>query len=611
MRPNVAVSAVIAIMFLTIVPGSVVDTSSIQDTEEIAASPLEVMEMLRYEQSRIESDINLQTHNSPSSFPTLPLAPYPEIAPDGRPMGSDPPVPGSTPYWQNMSNPPNNTGGGYSYDTRSSIGEYQVGSTHEMYIGDQNGNGLLEWVSYYFHRPSSVNGLDDDGDGCVDEPTFGDASGQTGCDTVPDAMVYFETGANAFLGGSNGDLVVMVDYFTGGHTLEIFKIGVSPRWMGYSLRGVYLYPRIVGDFISYYAFENYTNTNANPEMDNDQDDHYVGSIDVRLFPLRSPRNHVCAAGDQMIDAGGVAHMRYDGWIVGAFNLVETYDQHDWNGDGDIADKVMAYYAVDPNTGSCRQGVNVGVAGVMPISRGTIMTTMYTYEHEDNRDWTGDTDLGDIVSLYHDINSTWPMKGRMYVSTTFTSPVPQWGFGWTAIYDNVSVGWRMPLEFGGVLYRYIGLPYNYKAYFWLTSDEDGDRHTMLPEHEIGYGQPGGTFGGRCALIYAREEYLGVDVTGDGDIWDTVNGIFCPNETGGGGVWVSKGPIIGGEQTPWEFQGYVYFRLTDYRFEDSQGRVAMPFSVCEGVGKGCAPVELDGGDHWYSTVWIHLSYLFEIP
>jgi hypothetical protein len=609
--PRAVISMFVALLFLMAVPGGVIDPNLSDDGSELTLSPIEAFEIWKSEEARIESQLPDGGHNSPTPSSNIPSGPYPEISPDGRPMGNDPPRPQSTPFWQNLSTPPNNTGGGYSYDSRSSLGEYQVGATSELYIGDVNGNGVLEGVSYYFHRPSSINGLDDDGDGCIDELTYGDSTGQTGCDMIPDAMVYFETGAMPVLGGSNGDLIVLTDYVVGGMNIEIFKIGASVEWNAHRMRGLTFSPYVVGDFISYYAYEEHTNINANPEMDNDLSDMYVGSIDARMFPMRSPVNHVCSAGKQL--SYGSTHMRQDGWIVGGYNLIESFDDHDWNGDGDIKDEVVAYYAVDPITGGCRQGVNGGVAGFGALNRGTILTPLRTSEYGDNRDWNNDLDLMDAAYLYLDINSTWPLKGRIYTSYTYTAPVPQWGFGWWAMYNDDSFYYSFPLAFGGIYTRYIGPPQQFKSYFWLINDEDGDRHTKLPGYEIEYGQTGGTFGGSCALIYAREWYLDKDVTGDGDKQDTVSSIFCPNVTGGGGVWVTKGPIIDGNQTYWEFQGYYYYRFADYIVEDSQGKVAMPFFVCEGDGDfDCAPVDLDGDNQWViPNRRIHLSYLFEMP
>ncbi|UCD91645.1 MAG: hypothetical protein JSV43_05185 [Methanobacteriota archaeon] len=597
------ISVIIVALFLIAVPGGVVDQSVVEEGDVSSLSPYEAYVQWTSEQARVRSELLEIGQYTETSMPGYLNAAFPEIAPDGRPIGfhsSD--LPESPLLWENFTKPPYNTGGGYSLEATSSLGEYQVGHTHEYYIGDQNGNGIEEYVVYYFHRPSSINGIDDDGDGCVDEPTYGNSTNQTGCDLVPDAMTYFETGGLPYLGGSNGDLVVFIDWASEFLLMKIFKIGVSTPWMAYKYRGPLYYPQIVGDFVSYYSTEYLSNVNANPEMDNDRLDYLVGSIDVRGFPDRAPVNYVCSAGRQHY--GGATYLRDDGWIVGSYSLLEHHDNHDWNGDGDTLDEVAAYYAVDPVTGSCRQGVNGGVAGYIPINRGTIMTPMHTGELYDNRDWNNDGDLSSYVMLYHDINSTWQWKGKIYSSITYTAPVPRWGFGWWAVYhDGYPPGYRFPLEFGGTFNKYA-YPYGYKTYFWLIDDEDGDRHTSLPAYEIGIGYLGGTVGGRCIIINAREQDLGEDINRDGDFFDIVAGIFCPHKTGGGGNWIVENPAAG---HPWIYVGYyTYLRYTDYVLEDSEGRVAIPF-ICN---EYYVNVDLDG-DEQISTVWIHISYLFKIP
>jgi len=506
--------------------------------------------------------------------------------------------------WQKLSQPPYNTGGGYSMDSTSSVGEYQVGDTHEYFIGDQNGNGVLEWVSYYFHRPDSVNGIDDDGDGCVDELSYGDSTGQIGCDLVPDAMVYFETGILPRLAGKNADVVVLLDLQGGEWLLKTHKIGAMPRWHSYMLRGIFYFPQAFGDFISYYSWEYLFGVNSNPEMDNDMRDQFVGNIDIRGFPVRSPVNHLCSAGRQLYM--GAAFQRYDGWVVTSYELVEQYDDHDWNGDGDKDDYVAAYYAVDPNSGGCRQGVNGGVYGRNLKNSGYVLTAGYTWESSDMRDWDGDGDEYDVVLLWHDINSSWPLKGRIYASFTYTAPIPEFGFGFWGIHTSYGQFPTFPLRFGGSYSRYIG-SIGYRTYFWVASDEDGDPQTELPSYEISSGRTVGNVGGRCTVIYAKEYELGTDVNGDVDYHDLVTGIFCPDRHSGGGSWIVDPD---GYSSPWLDLGYMYYSPSEFVVEDSLGQVALPFFAYE-PHASCGPgVDLNG-NNILEYVYIHLSYLFEMP
>jgi hypothetical protein len=281
-------------------------------------------------------------------------------------------------------------------------------------------------------------------------------------------------------------------------------------------------------------------------MDNERDDFYVGNIDARMFPSRTPVDHICSAGYQLFS--GVTYERSDGWVVTSFELREAYDNHDWNGDGDNEDEVAAYYAVDPNNGNCRLNVvNIGVYGWYPRNTGTLLTPGYTWESDDQRDWNGDGDRFDTVLVYHNINSTWAMKGKVYTSFTFTESVPSFGFGWTAVYSDYGQLPTFPLEFGGAYYKYVGMASGYyRTYFFLTSDEDGNRHTMLPQHDLEIGMPVTTLGGRCFVVAVREQYAQAagmrlmnsmaDGNGDSDTMDTLNYIFCPDRSGGGGQFV---------------------------------------------------------------------------
>jgi hypothetical protein len=427
------------------------------------------------------------------------------------------------------------------FNPQAGGGDFLLGDVHETWIGDQNGDGFLEWLVFFYYFPWESDGLDNDGDGCVDEiwPAGG-------CDSTPDALTVYETGGLPDIGGDKADLFTNVDWYSSPEAIEIYRAFVSPRWHAYQLRGIYYYPQMSGEFISYYADEFVNMINSNPEMDNERDDFYVGNIDARMFPSRTPVDHICSAGYQLFS--GVTYERSDGWVVTSFELREAYDNHDWNGDGDNEDEVAAYYAVDPNNGNCRLNVvNIGVYGWYPRNTGTLLTPGYTWESDDQRDWNGDGDRFDTVLVYHNINSTWAMKGKVYTSFTFTESVPSFGFGWTAVYSDYGQLQTFPLEFGGAYYKYVGMASGYyRTYFFLTSDEDGNRHTMLPQHDLEIGMPVTTLGGRCFVVAVREQYAQAagmrlmnsmaDGNGDSDTMDTLNYIFCPDRSGGGGQFV---------------------------------------------------------------------------
>ncbi len=518
--------------------------------------------------------------------------PNPIYEDDGSPLGMGPTANdwGDNYVSEVMYRPPNNPGGAFSMDATGAAGPFGAGDTHESFIGDMNGNGLLEWVVFYSYKTYGEDGIDNDGDGCVDEKTYGDWDGQVGCDMIPDQYTYIHTGGIPDVGGKDGTLVVITDWFSATPSTNVFRIFVTPPWTSYSIPIMTSYPNVANgeDIISFYAQESDNNVNANPEVDSDMDDFYVGSIDARDFPNVAPTVHECFAGYQLYM--GITYVRDDGYVVTSFELREYYDNRDWNGDGDMEDPVAAYYVVDPATGDCDQGVNGGVVGWYPRNSGRVMTPGYTFEDNDNRDWNGDGDMSDTVLLWHDINSTWSLVGHRYTSTTFTTSPGQFGFGFWGRYSDYGQFQTFPLEFGGSHYRYIGYPGYYVTSFWLLDDEDGDPQSILPTYDVYYGQPGATPGGVCIQLYGRESYLdqaGVkligdkaDGNGDGDVDDTLGGIFCPDEKGGGGEWwveptskFAKGFYK--DVAPWIWTGNIYYASTG----EARGLLANTISNTE--------------------------------
>lgn len=544
--------------------------------------------------------------------------PYLRYQDDGSPPGPDHMPWGSHYVSDVMYTPPHNPGGWYSYDATGGAGKFGTGDTHESFIGDQNGNGDLEWVAGFSYRPWGEDGIDNDGDGCVDEKTYGDWDGQVGCDLIPDQITYYETGGLGDAGGDDGDLLSNVDWYSGQQQTEIWRAFVSPKWMAYQLRGFMYYPQMAGEFVSYYAFEESNKVNANPEMDNDRSDYYVGNIDARGFPSRAPANYACAAGYQLYM--GITFLREDGWVVTSFELREFYDDHDWNMDGDKIDAIAAYYAVDPLTGKCRNNaVNTGVQGTLPRNSGEILTPSYTMESRDSRDWDQDGSFDAVTMLYHEINTTWNLKGKIYTSVTFTASVPSWGFGWWGVYSDSYQNQPHPLKFGGAFSKYMGYEEGYyHAFFFLTSDEDGNRHTEPPHYDISYGSPSGTPGGVCVQVIAREAHLEIagvklmnnkaDGNGDDDTADMLVLVYCPDESGGGGEYIVENTskfAKGLYQDPIPYiavVGLVYYSADG---TDSNGLCIMPFANSEVYLHDDA-----NGDLLVESIWYHVYYWIDI-
>ncbi|UCD91842.1 MAG: hypothetical protein JSV43_06285 [Methanobacteriota archaeon] len=515
-------------------------------------TPSEKVKML--ENLRKRFDESVPAHNSEIDFFSYTDGAFPVMNDDGtfgpiQPLADDW---GDHYVSEIMYRPPNNLGGGFSMDITGSAGHIVVGDTHESFIGDQNSNDILEWISYYSYAPWGNDSKDNDGDGCVDEKTYGDWDNQTGCDMIPDQMVYFANGGLPDVGGKNGTLVAVADWYSEYMGVNVHRIFSMSPWDIFQIKvSAAQYPEVADaeDVISYYAHESDNGLNANPEVDSDMEDDYVASIDARGFPGKDPTNHVCFAGKRLYK--GITSVLDNGSVIVSFGLQEWQDDRDWNGDGDKNDTVAAYYAVDPVTGDCDQGVNLGVYGMYPKTRGLVLTPATTFETADSRDWNGDGDMDDAVLLWHDVNSSLSLIGHRYTSSSFTDKPGKFGNGyWGRYTDSMMVHrFTVPLNSGGAWFEY-GIPSGggnqsketYHTYFFLTADDDGDPQTGMPKYHAGYGKPSASLAGVCIQLYAREGYLNesgvkliggrADGNGDGDLGDTLNSIFCPNQTGGG-------------------------------------------------------------------------------
>jgi hypothetical protein len=477
--------------------------------------------------------------------------PFPKIDPNGAPQGVvvTPTAWGDNYVSESQYHPPRNPGGGYSWDHNAGLGLFDIGNTNEYFIGDQDGNGMQEWIMYYHDQTKDDDGIDNDGDGCVDEKTFGAYNGQTGCDLVPDGYVYYETGELGGIAGDDGQVFVNSDWYSDG-TTEVYHPSLAPWTGAVAFRFYSYFPGGAGGFINYMGRESSIGQNSNPEMDSDLSDQYMGVIDVRGFPARSPTNQLCSAGYKVPQ--GQIFERDDGSVVVAYELWEYYDGNDWNGDGDTSDYgVAAYLLIDGVTGNCRQGVNIGVFGYYPRTAGSIVSPGYCYESSDGRDWNGDGVMNDYCWYWHNIDArsdlpmSWGLIGPVYTSTTYTAAVPAWGWGYNGLYRSTYAGtsWSFTLKFGAA---YMGSYSSggYDTMFILAAEDDGNPNTLFPNYVAGLGITTATPGGVCIQFGAWESYMynrgmylafGVrgDANGDGDRSDGAIQIFCPDETGGGG------------------------------------------------------------------------------
>jgi hypothetical protein len=620
--------AAFVVSFLMVAATFAVMTVAADDSPEVTEfSPYENYLIIKEELDRqAEQGVTPSNIDIEGAF-SYTDGPFPTYENDGSAPSGPQHMPWGSHYISDaMYAPPHNPGYLISQSSSGGLGNFAGLETHESWIGDLNGNGIVEWLAGFSYRPWGEDNVDNDGDGCVDEKAFGIWDGQVGCDRIPDQISYYETGGLVQPGGDDGDLLANVDYYSDPQVMEIWRAFVSPKWMAYHTRGIMEYPQWAGEQLSYYAFEASNNINANPEMDSDQADWYVGNVDARSFPSKTPTNYACAAGYQLFS--GITYKRDDDWVVTSFELRESYDGRDWNDDGDTSDSVAAYYAIDPNTGKCRDNVvNTGVYGVLPTTSGEIVTPMYTSESGDRRDWNDNGFNGGNRQLYHPVSSTWTMKGPVYTSFTFTASVPSWGFGWWARYED-STYRPFPLKFGGAFQKYMGMSQGYyHTYFFLTSDEDGDRHTMLPQYHVDIGAPGSTPGGRCILVYVREQYMryagirlmpGVpgDANGDGDYIDTVNYLYCPDDAGGGGEYLleptskfAKGYYI--DPIPFIAIGYISFASHG---TDSNGLCILSFLNSETELHDDANGNLMIEYGWFFTyywIWINKSGFGVIP
>ncbi len=438
-----------------------------------------------------------------------------------------------------MDNPPYFIGWGLEATAASD--HYVVGHGHETYFGDVNDDGLLSWLVFYFDMGLSVNGLDDDGDGCIDEARNVSSSGET-CDNIPDAVVFFDTGYEPDI---SGDLVAYSMSVDG--ALKVFRIGVTPRWVVPSVRDllyVYSHIEIAGEFVFYSASEFINYINVNKAIgDKDTSDYFIGMIDARGFPARPFKHHYCRTGGLI--HGGSAYLRDDGSVLFSFPLSEPYDNapgydNDYNDDGDTHDAVAGYFIVDPRKGRCNRAVNIGVSGYGGRVAGNVISVLGAYEEWDSRDWNNDGDMIDYVGLWHDATSTESLAGNPYFGYTFRTSVPRgppglpdsYGFGFTGVYSESRPKMPVPLEFGGAYYQDALYPYYWSGYYWHVLDEDWKQWTELPAYYIEHGEPVDDPGGVCLCIRGR-----ADFDGDGQ-FEIVAAVYCPNrDEPGTGEWES--------------------------------------------------------------------------
>lgn len=497
-----------------------------------------------------------------------------------------------------FNNPPYFIGNGM--EVTDAYEYYVVGDAHEMHFGDLNGDDILGWATFYFDMGLSVNGVDDDGDGCVDETSHETPDGIQ-CDTVPDAVVFFGVGG---LPKIDGDLVAYVDWYFGGG-LKLFRIGASPRWVGQSIRGFSgFFSNLVGDFVVFHGDEASENVNVNKAIgDKDLEDWFVGIIDARGFPGRPPKKHYCRTTAYHSDGG--AYERQDGSIVVPFQLWEPSDEapgydNDYNDDGDTFDKVIAYFIVNPRSGKCKKFVNTGVAGDYLDVAENVITAGKVYENVDSRDWNNDGSMYNHLPVWHDVTSTEKMAGGPYFGHTFRTPVPRgppgqpdsYGFGFTGLFVDRDIGFHLwPMEFGATYELYVGYPNYYEAHYGNIMEEDGKQWTELPGHPLGV-RLISAVGGTCIFVWYSEDRLDADVNGDGDKLDGVSAVYCPDpNVPGTGKWESE---PASNYPPWFTMGSMFYYCSD----GGKNLITIPFIDFE---EWTPPVGGDTANYYVARNW----------
>jgi hypothetical protein len=282
-------------------------------------------------------------------------------------------------------------------------------------------------------------------------------------------------------------------------------------------------------------------------MDSDLSDGYIGAIDVRGFTAgRPPVDMSCAAG-QKAGKGFMGELD-DGRISMSMSFMEFYDNHDWNGDGGIGDWSTGVLVIDDVTGNCRQGANSAVDGFYPRSHGKTIMAGDQYEFYDGRDWNGDGDTNDNFQTWAnieartDISNLVSLVGPVYTSFTFTAPVPS--HGWGNFRTGITNAWHgFAYDFGITVSTNSFSPHWGRTRYTLAADEDGNPQTSMPTYYVGYGGPAAIISGGCIHMIWFEYYMrfytslrgiggGYDWTGDGDYYDGLWTVFCPDETVGG-------------------------------------------------------------------------------
>lgn len=445
--------------------------------------------------------------------------------------------------------------------------EILVGFSNEYDVGDLNGDGVLSTWIWWSDYTYMANGVDNDGDGCVDEQ-----AGAPGCDWTPDALIIVDsTSVSAYPNPLIEGTLMAWSY---GAICYVYRIFVSPGIFPFAIRGVVDVLAIRNEFIAYQSVEAVAGVDVNGDGDSDP---FVGHIDSRGFPARPPINHPAYTGSAAVTEPAspyspISRRVFNGEAY-AFSQGEHYDNADYNGDGDKTDFVVAYYEIDLITGGSLSKVNLGVQGWKARIDGETIG-WDAKEEFDDRDWNNDADKKDRIVLYHNINTGFtglvadeldPLIGAMVVTETVGAQERD-RIVWSKRLGPSKEG--RPASASDPLVRLFKMPH--KTFYAKIEDEDSDPYTPLPKYKVkGIALPMDTWNGAILIRFQN---------GDARLWSLSENRYadawpqpgrqlgiCQLEPSGQCTWQWIYPHMGGDATivvplgtPAPSVGYVIFK-----------------------------------------------------
>jgi hypothetical protein len=357
------------------------------------------------------------------------------------------------------------------------------------------------------------------------------------------------------------DVFVEYDFVVWHHeeTVYVYRIFVTPKMMPYEVEGIHEIFDLEEEFVPFLAHEDDLGMDVNG--DGDQDDWFVGHLDLRACPaapvfIRTAYTGTVAGLDDASAIHPSSKRVFDGTRY-AFLQGEQYDDTDYNGDGDTEDFVVAYYELEMPNGNAGPKVNLEVQGWDARVAGDLIA-WHTSEEFDDQDWNDDGDKEDSVVLYHDIDADFiglvsdrldPDYG-VFVTTEDVGGEEKGRIIWCA---KPGKGKKVRPDKPGKSSE-AALKKPHKIYFAKEEDEDGDEHTPLIRYTVeGMGKPVDAWRG-AILIYSRNGSARLWILSDGAYAEPID--LCP--------WEWTFPQMGGESdtllpigTPASEAGYIQF------------------------------------------------------